>query len=110
MENDPVAVHDEDDSGWKPLHYAAPISLSIAHYLVEDGYAHVDPVTSSNRGYTPLHIAAKHGKLETVYLLAPEAHAGANKSRRSDGVSYEGRFDIVCEQSNDRHGSQIIHV
>eukprot|EP00043_Microstomoeca_roanoka_P020099 m.236861 g.236861 ORF g.236861 m.236861 type:complete len:215 (-) comp17106_c1_seq6:189-833(-) len=58
-------VMEKDKSGaWTPLHFA--LNVGTARLLIENG---AEVMSSNSAGYTPLHMHARHGRLEVVQLL-----------------------------------------
>ena len=65
----------DGDFGWTPLHWAAIYSKEVVRLLIDRG---ADANTASNKGTTPLHLAAEEGNKKVVQILL-EAGADAKK-------------------------------
>jgi len=57
----------EDDDMWQPIHYAAACEGSEPlQCLLRNG---ADPYAQTSNGSTPLHIAAKYGRIHNIAIL-----------------------------------------
>lgn len=91
-EKRPLNYHDE--CGYYPIHYAVGlVEVEITKLLVNNGVK--INVTDKKNGDTPLHIAAKYERVDTIQLLLEK---GADtKIRNKNGQTF---VDIIKQSHN----------
>mmetsp|Transcript_35081 Transcript_35081/g.79858 ORF Transcript_35081/g.79858 Transcript_35081/m.79858 type:complete len:161 (+) Transcript_35081:70-552(+) len=92
-------VHEEDEDGDTPLHFAAGNGLSEVVHLLLEMRADITARNKNNNGMTPLHLAAEYDHLEVARALL-DARADIT-AKNNDG---ETPLDMATEKC---HGAVV---